>query len=58
LVDPDDVATMGQAVARLFCNASERLQLQASAKNRAADFSWEAAARKTVSVYSEAAMLR
>ena len=58
LVDPDDAATMGQAVARLLCDPSERLRQQAFAKKRAADFSWEEAARQTVSVYSEAAKQR
>ena len=55
LVDPDDAATMGQAVARLLCDPSERLRQQVGAKRRAADFSWEEAARQTVSVYAEAA---
>jgi len=55
LVDPDDAATMGQAVARLLCDSSERQRQQAGARKRAADFSWEKAARQTVSVYAEAA---
>jgi len=46
---------MGQAVARLLCDSSERQRQQAGAKKRAADFSWEKAARQTVSVYVEAA---
>jgi glycosyltransferase involved in cell wall biosynthesis len=54
LVDPDDAETMGQAVARLLCDPSERLRQQAGARKRAADFSWEKAARQTVSVYAEA----
>lgn len=55
LVDPENPVRMGEAVARLLCNPSERQQLQASAKKRAADFSWEKAARQTISVYAEAA---
>jgi glycosyltransferase involved in cell wall biosynthesis len=54
LVDPEDPVRMGQAVARLLCNASEREKQKASAKKRAADFSWEEAARQTISVYAEA----
>jgi hypothetical protein len=41
-------------VARLLCDPSERLRQQAGARKRAADFSWEKAARQTVSVYAEA----
>ncbi len=55
LVDPEDAVDMGQAVARLLCDPSERLRQQAGAKKRAANFSWEEAARRTVSVYAEAA---
>lgn len=55
LVDPNDAATIGQAVATLLCNPHEREQQRARAKQRAADFSWEKAARQTVSVYVEAA---
>src|SRR5260221_2775892 len=44
LIDPEDPVRMGRAVTRLLCNPSERQQLQASAKKRAADFSWEEAA--------------
>jgi glycosyltransferase involved in cell wall biosynthesis len=55
LVDPEDAVQMGHAVARLLCNPSERQRQQAGAKKRAADFSWEKAARQTVSVYAEAA---
>jgi glycosyltransferase involved in cell wall biosynthesis len=54
LVNPDDAETMGQAVARLLCDPSERLRQQAGSRKRAADFSWEKAARQTVSVYAEA----
>lgn len=58
LVDPEDAVQMGQAVARLFCDPSERLRQKAAAKKRAADFSWEEAARQTFSVYAEAAKQR
>ena len=58
LVDPEDAVHMGQAVARLLCDPSERLRQQAGAKKRAVDFSWEEAARQTVSVYAEAVKQR
>jgi glycosyltransferase involved in cell wall biosynthesis len=57
LVDSKDLVQMGQAVARLLCDPSEREQQKARAKKRAADFSWEEAARQTVSIYAEAAKL-
>ncbi len=53
LVDADDSLRMAQAVARLLTNPDERRRQQARSKKRAADFSWEIAARQTVSVYSE-----
>lgn len=55
LVDPEDPVRMGQAVAHLLSNPGEREQQQACAKRRATDFSWEKAARQTISVYAEAA---
>jgi glycosyltransferase involved in cell wall biosynthesis len=58
LVDPEDAVEMGQAVARLFYNPTERLGQQARAKKRAGDFSWAEAARQTVSVYAEVAKQR
>ena len=55
LVDPNDAASIGRAVARLLSNPAEREEQRARAKQRAADFSWEETARQTVSVYREAA---
>jgi glycosyltransferase involved in cell wall biosynthesis len=58
LVRPEDSLGMAQAVARLLRNPDERRQQRARSKKRAADFSWEAAARQTFSVYSEVAARR
>lgn len=55
LVDPGDPQRMGEEVARLLRDRDARQEQQSRAKKRAADFSWETAARQTVSVYSEAA---
>lgn len=58
LVDPDDARAMGQAVAQLLCDSTARLRQEARALRRAADFSWEKAARETISVYEQAASRR
>jgi glycosyltransferase involved in cell wall biosynthesis len=55
LVDPDDAQQMGKAIANLLRNPRERELLTERAKLRAADFSWQKAARQTLSVYAEAA---
>ena len=55
LVDPQDTVHMGQTVARLLCDPNERLLQRARANKRAAEFSWEKAARQTISVYAEVA---
>jgi glycosyltransferase involved in cell wall biosynthesis len=55
LVDPDDAQQMGKAIANLLRNPRERELLAERAKLRAADFSWQKAARQTLSVYAEAA---
>lgn len=54
LFDPDNPMEMGQATARLLSNPDERRRQQARSKKWAARFSWEIAAKQTVSVYSEA----
>jgi len=55
LVDPEDAVQMGHTVARLLRDPSERQQQKVRAMERAADFSWEEAAKRTVSAYAEAA---
>lgn len=55
LVDPDDPIAMGREVARLFCDSGERQRRRERGLQRATDFSWEKAARQTVSVYAETA---
>ncbi len=54
LVDPDDPAEMARAIGRLLSNPGAREQLKARALSRAADFSWEKAARETIAVYMHA----
>lgn len=48
---PQDVAGMAGALSGLFLNREERDHWKASALRRAADFSWDKAARETISVY-------
>ena len=48
---PSDVKGMAEAVARLLRNPSELRLWRERALQRAADFSWQRAARETISVY-------
>ena len=54
LVDPEDTAAIADAVSRLLEDASARESLAARGLERAAAFSWEAAARRTRAVFQEA----
>ena len=54
LVDPENPAPMARATGQLLRNPGEREQLKTRALKRAADFSWEKAAKETISVYAEA----
>ncbi|HEX7288693.1 MAG TPA: sugar transferase [Candidatus Angelobacter sp.] len=51
---PGDVAGMAAAVAKLVTDEEENRKWQAAALRRAADFSWEKAARATTDVYYRA----
>lgn len=55
LVDPDEPADMSRAVARLLSDRAQQLKQKERSLKRAADFSWERAARETIAVYEEAA---
>jgi glycosyltransferase involved in cell wall biosynthesis len=55
LADPENPFEMAQAVMQLLRDPGARTQLKARAVKRAADFSWEKAARETVSTYFQAA---
>jgi glycosyltransferase involved in cell wall biosynthesis len=52
--DPADVAGMAAAVAKLVTDEEETRKWQAASVRRAADFSWEKAARETIAVYHRA----
>jgi glycosyltransferase involved in cell wall biosynthesis len=54
LVDPDNSAALAKAVVQLLSESPERDQLIGRALRRSAEFSWEKAARQTVSVYAAA----
>jgi glycosyltransferase involved in cell wall biosynthesis len=54
LVDPDDVAGLAAALARIVHDASLRQELSARGQARARTFSWERCARDTIKVYQEA----
>jgi glycosyltransferase involved in cell wall biosynthesis len=56
LADPENPVQMARVTVQLLSDPSERAQLKARALKRAADFSWEEAARQTICVYSEAAI--
>jgi glycosyltransferase involved in cell wall biosynthesis len=54
IFDPADVAGMSAAVAKLVTDEEETRKWRAAALRRAADFSWEKAARETMAVYHRA----
>ena len=49
--DPCDIQAMANALAALLCSPEELKRRRAKALKRAADFSWDKAARATLSVY-------
>jgi glycosyltransferase involved in cell wall biosynthesis len=51
LVDPRDVGALADAVERVIADAALRADLCARGVKRAAQFSWERAARETLDVY-------
>ena len=55
LVDPRDEAAIANAMWRLICDAGLHRQLVSQGLERAREFSWRAAAERTVNVYREAA---
>jgi glycosyltransferase involved in cell wall biosynthesis len=58
LVDPDDQAEIDAAVARVLADAELRERLAAAGRARAAGFTWEATAARTVAVYHRAIAAR
>lgn len=54
LVDPLDVISMGQAIALCMAEPERRAALAELGLRRAADFSWEKAARATLGIYHRA----
>lgn len=54
LADSENPVQMARAAGQLLSDQGERAQLKARALKRAADFSWEKAARETISVYFQA----
>ena len=55
LVDPEDVTALGEAMGRVASDVALRERLSAAGRARAAEFSWERAARETLAVFDEAA---
>jgi glycosyltransferase involved in cell wall biosynthesis len=55
LVDPQDVDALTSAMARLLSDEALRADLRQRGIERAAQFSWERAARETLSVYENVA---
>jgi glycosyltransferase involved in cell wall biosynthesis len=53
LVAPDDTAGLAQAIERVLSDAALRADLRARGLARAAQFTWEAAARQTLAVYHQ-----
>lgn len=53
--DPASPEEIGATLARLWASPAERTRLEAEALERAADFSWAAAARKTSELFSTVA---
>jgi glycosyltransferase involved in cell wall biosynthesis len=54
LVEPDDVAALADALARVLDDAGLRADLAAKGRARAAAFTWEATARATLDAYGGA----
>ena len=51
--DPYDVADIAATVGRLLDDPGERARLAGRGRERAADFSWDEAARRTLAIYAE-----
>ena len=51
VVDPDDAAELGSALARVWRDPGLRAALRHKGLARAAEFSWERCARETLDVY-------
>jgi len=58
IVDPRDINAIADGLLRLLTDDNLRAQLIALGSQRAAQWSWEAAARETIAVYREAAERR
>lgn len=54
LVDPTEVGAIAAGMRRLYDDQDLRTHLRAAGRERAARFSWEATARKTLAVYARA----
>jgi glycosyltransferase involved in cell wall biosynthesis len=54
IFEPSDVAGMGAAIAKLLTDEAESQKWKAAALKRSAEFSWQKAARETISVYHRA----
>jgi glycosyltransferase involved in cell wall biosynthesis len=53
LVDPDDLDSIAQALARVLTDGVLRTQMREQGLARAAQFSWERAAQETLAVYGQ-----
>jgi glycosyltransferase involved in cell wall biosynthesis len=53
LVDPEDVEELGTALSRLAGDEGLRQDLARKGRERAAEFTWEAAVERTWNVYQE-----
>ncbi|MGA1192810.1 MAG: glycosyltransferase, partial [Kiritimatiellia bacterium] len=55
LIDPGDVATLVAAMDRMACEPDTRAEYARRGLARAAQFTWDETARRTLAVYEEAA---
>jgi glycosyltransferase involved in cell wall biosynthesis len=55
LVDPEDREAIAEAVCRVLSDLSLRRTLKRKGRERAACFTWEATARRTLAVYEQIA---
>jgi glycosyltransferase involved in cell wall biosynthesis len=55
LADPDSDDDFSQAIARVLGDRSTAERLRLAGRSRAAEFTWERTARRTVDVYRELA---
>jgi glycosyltransferase involved in cell wall biosynthesis len=54
-VDPLDVTSIGEGLARMMTDEQSRRSFALAGKARAANFTWERTARATISAYEAAA---